>query len=282
MKADASTVRPSAERVLYVRGLSKSYRRKGAGWQRSDVVSAASEVEFEIFSGQTLALVGSSGSGKSTVARCVTRLEKPDSGQIWLEGADIAQFDSRQLRPLRPRLQMVFQDPTTSLNPRFSAAEVIEEPLVIQGQSDKSARRARAKELMQEVGLSPQWADRSAMDFSGGQRQRLAIARALALKPKLLVLDEALSGLDLSTEAQIANLLLDLQASHSLAYLLISHDLALVARLADTIAVMSNGKIVEQGPTSQVLANASHAETRALCAFTRAAQASLTALGVTL
>ena len=281
MEADASTMKPAAERVLYVSGLSKTYRRKGAGWQRSEVVIAASEVEFEIFSGQTLALVGSSGSGKSTVARCVTRLEKPDSGQIWLEGADIAQFDSRQLRPLRPRLQMVFQDPTTSLNPRFSAAEVIEEPLVIQGQSDKSARRARAKELMQEVGLSPQWADRSAMDFSGGQRQRLAIARAIALKPKLLVLDEALSGLDLSTEAQIANLLLDLQSSHSLAYLLISHDLALVARLADTIAVMAKGEIVEQGLTSQVISNASHPETRALCASTRAAQASLSALGVT-
>ena len=268
MEANASTMRPAAERVLYVSGLSKSYRRDSAGWQQSDVVIAACEVEFEIFSGKTLALVGSSGSGKSTVARCVTRLEKPDSGQIWL-------------RPLRPRLQMVFQDAATSLNPRFSAAEAIEEPLLIQGLSDKAARRAKAKELMREVGLSPQWADRSAMDFSGGQRQRLAIARALALQPKLLVLDEALSGLDLSTEAQIANLLLDLQSTPSLAYLLISHDLALVARLADTIAVMAKGKIVEQGPASQVIASASHAETRALCASTRAAQASLTALGVT-
>jgi len=281
METDASTMKPTAERVLHVSGLNKSYRRKGAGWQRTDVVIAASEVEFEIFSGQTLALVGSSGSGKSTVARCVTRLEKPDSGQIWLEGTDIAQLNSRDLRPLRPRAQMVFQDAATSLNPRFSAADVIEEPLLIRGQSDKSARRARAKELMQEVGLSPQWADRSAMDFSGGQRQRLAIARALALKPKLLVLDEALSGLDLSTEAQIANLLLDLQSAHFLAYLLISHDLALVARLADTIAVMAKGKIVEQGPTSQVIAKPGHPETRALCASTHAAQESLTALGVT-
>src|SRR5882672_10826055 len=168
MKADASTVRPSAERVLYVRGLSKSYRRKGAGWQRSEVVIAASEVEFEIFAGRTLALVGSSGSGKSTVARCVTRLEKPDTGQIWLEGTDLAQLDSRELRSFRPKMQMVFQDASTSMNPRFTAAEVIEEPLRIQKQGDKSARRARAKKLMQEVGLSPQWADRSAMDFSGG------------------------------------------------------------------------------------------------------------------
>jgi len=241
---------------------------------------AACEVEFEICAGQTLALVGRSGSGKSTVARCVTRLEKPDAGQIWLDGTDIAQLDSRALRTLRPTFQMVFQDAATAMNPRFSAAGVIEEPLVIQQVGDKSSRRARATELLQEVGLSQHWADRSVMDFSGGQRQRLAIARALALKPKLLVLDEALSGLDLSTEAQIANLLLDLQASHSLAYLLISHDLALVARLADTIAVMANGRIVEQGRTAEVMAKATHPETRALVESTRAAQMELAALGV--
>ena len=228
MKTNLSTSKLSTQPLLRVSGVSKSYRRKGVGWRRTDVIAAAREVEFEIFAGQTLALVGSSGSGKSTVARCVTRLEKPDAGQIWLEGIDIAQLDSHQLRSLRPKLQMVFQDAATSINPRFTAAQVIEEPLLIQAQDDRSSRRARARELMQEVGLSSQWADRSAMEFSGGQQQRLAIARALALKPKLLVLDEALSGLDLSTEAQIANLLLDLQASHSLVYLLISHDLALV------------------------------------------------------
>ena len=275
-------MRPPVRSVLRVSSLSKDYRRKGVRWQRSEVIAAAREVTFEIFAGQTLALVGSSGSGKSTVARCVTRLEKPDAGQIWLDGTDIAQLDSRDLRFFRPKMQMVFQDAATSMNARFTAAEVIEEPLLIQGQGDKSARRSRAAELMQEVGLSPQWAGRSAMDFSGGQRQRLAIARALALKPGLLVLDEALSGLDLSTEAQIANLLMDLQAAHSLAYLLISHDLALVARLADTIAVMAQGRIVEQGPTPRVIANASHAETRALVASTRAAQAELAALGAAL
>ena len=275
-------VNPVAQGVLRVSGLNKSYRRKGVGWQQTDVIVAASEVEFEIFAGQTLALVGRSGSGKSTVARCVTRLEKPDAGHIWLHGADIAQLPSRELRSLRPQLQMVFQDAATSMNPSFTAAEVIEEPLLILGEEDKSGRRNRAKELMEEVGLPAQWADRSAMDFSGGQRQRLAIARALALKPELLVLDEAFTGLDLSTEAQIANLLLDLQASHSLAYLLISHDLALVSRLADTIAVMSKGRIVEHGSTSQVIANAQHAETLALVAATRVAQTHLAAMGVAL
>jgi peptide/nickel transport system ATP-binding protein len=282
MATDASGMKPAVKAVLRVSGLSKTYRRKGAGRQRSEVIVAAQDVAIEIFAGQTLALVGRSGSGKSTVARCVTRLERPDAGQVWLEDTEIARLDSGELRSLRPKLQMVFQDAATSMNPRFTAAEVIEEPLLIQRQGDKSARRARARELMQEVGLSAQWSDRSAMDFSGGQRQRLAIARALALIPKLLVLDEALSGLDLSTEAQIANLLLDLQESHSLAYLLISHDLALVARLADTIAVMANGRIVEQGPASQVVANSSHEGTRALVASARAAQANLAALGVAL
>jgi peptide/nickel transport system ATP-binding protein len=282
METDDGAMKPPVQPVLRVSGLSKSYRRKGGVWRRSEVVVAVSAVEFEIFAGQTLALVGSSGSGKSTVARCVTRLEKPDPGQIWLEGTDIAQLDSRELRSFRPKMQMVFQDASTSMNPRFTAAEVIEEPLRIQKQADKSARRTRAKELMQEVGLSPRWADRSAMDFSGGQRQRLEIARALALKPALLVLDEALSGLDLSTEAQIANLLVDLQAARSLAYLLISHDLALVARLADTIAVMAHGRIVEQGPADEVIASAGHPETRALIESTRAAQANLFALGAAL
>src|SRR5206468_4191973 len=200
------------------------------------------------------------------VARCVTRLEKPDAGQIWMGGTDISWLGNRDLRPYRSEIQMIFQDAVTSMNPRLSAAQVIEEPLLIQGRGSKEDRRSRAQEMMSEVGLAPNSADRSAMDFSGGQRQRLAIARALALRPKLLVLDEALSGLDLSTEAQIANLLLDLQVSHALAYLLISHDLALVGRLADTIAVMAHGTIVEQGPAPQVMANARHSETRALLA----------------
>src|SRR2546426_3800646 len=281
METDAHTAGNSLP-FLRVCGLTKHYVRR-SGILRGRVPAAAvQDVDFEIPPGKTLALVGSSGSGKSTVARCVTRLEKPDAGQIWMGGTDISWLGNRDLRPYRSEIQMIFLDAVTSMNPRLSAAQVIEEPLLIQGRGSKEDRRSRAQEMMSEVGLAPSSADRSVMEFSGGQRQRLAIARALALQPKLLVLDEALSGLDLSTEAQIANLLVDLQASHSLAYLLISHDLALVARLADTIAVMANGRIVEQGPASQVIANAGHSETRALAAFAGAAQASLAALGVTL
>ena len=173
---------------------------------------------------------------------------------------------------------MIFQDAATSMNPAFSASQIIEEPLLIQGRGSAEERCKRVQDLMTEVGLSPNWADRPVMKFSGGQRQRLAIARALALRPKLLVLDEALSGLDLSAEAQIINLLLDLQVAHSLTYLFISHDLPLVARLADTIAVISAGRIVEQGPTEQVIANPSHHETKALLASASSFQRNYAAL----
>src|SRR3989442_1096584 len=150
METDDGAMKPPVQPVLRVSGLSKSYRRKGGVWRRSEVIVAVSDVDIDIFAGQTLALVGSSGSGKSTVARCVTRLEKPDAGQISLEGTDIARLDSRALRSFRPKMQMVFQDAATSMNPRFTAAAVIEEPMWIQKQGDKSARRTRAEELMQE------------------------------------------------------------------------------------------------------------------------------------
>jgi ABC-type glutathione transport system ATPase component len=255
--------------LLRVRMLSKQYVR-GGRWQKC-VLEAVREVDLDICAGQTLALVGASGSGKSTVARCVTRLERPDSGQIWFDGTEIAGFGARVLLPIRSNIQMIFQDAVTSMNPRFTAAEAIEEPLRIQGRSG-SERRDVAEALIQEVALSPEWLTRPVMEFSGGQRQRLAIARALTLRPKLLVLDEALSGLDLSTQAQIANLLLDLQEMHSLTYLLISHDLTLVARMADALAVMAEGRIVETGATQQIIADAKHAETKRLLASARTAK----------
>lgn len=262
-----------------MKGLSKQYVRGGL-WRKRVLVAAASGVDFEIPRGQTLALVGESGSGKSTVARCVTRLERPDSGQILIDGIDIARLHARELGPYRSGIQMVFQDAVDSMNPRFSALEVIEEPLLIQrktgrGDSNRERRPDVVRALMEEVGLSPDWMYRSILHFSGGQRQRLALARALAPRPQLLVLDEALSGLDLSTQAQIVNLLLDLQAAHSLTYLLISHDLALVARLADVIGVMSAGKTVEVGSTQQIISGPNHAATRKLLASANTATSKL-------
>lgn len=259
--------------LLRVENLSKNYIR-GNLWRGRVPVKAAQEINFEIGKGRTLALVGASGSGKSTVGRCIARLEKPDAGQIWIEGADIAHMNSHDLRPLRSKIQMIFQDAITSMNPRFSAAEAVEEPLLLQGKNAKE-RREIAANLMKKVGLPAEALDRSVMEFSGGQRQRIAIARALTLQPKLLILDEALSGLDLSTQARIANLLLDLQPAHSLSYLMISHDLALVERMADEIAVMSGGRIVERGTTQQIIDDPQHEETRKLLASAKATESNL-------
>jgi ABC-type glutathione transport system ATPase component len=258
--------------LLRVRALCKRYQR-GRFWKRLPV-AAVHDVHFEIPAGKTLALVGVSGSGKSTVARCVARLESPDSGQIWFDGTDVARLRSRDLLPFRSSIQMIFQDAATAMNPRFSAAEIIEEPLRIQGEREPE-RRERCAALMKEVALSPDYLNRRAMEFSGGQRQRLVIARALTLRPKLVILDESLSGLDLSTQAQIANLLLDLQAAHGLAYLLISHDLTLVARMADVTAVMFEGRIVETETTQQIVADPRHPETKKLLQVARSAELKL-------
>src|ERR1700674_1548814 len=282
LPTNSSTDGATVQSLLWVKGLRKQYVRGGL-WRKRVPVAAIRGVDFEIPRGQTLALVGDSGSGKSTVARCVTRMERPDSGQILIQGTDIAQLHPRELVPFRSGIQMVFQDAVTSMNPRFSALEVIDEPLLIrakggqrvQGGRNRQSRRDLARDLMVEVGLSPDWMNRSILYFSGGQRQRLALARALTLRPQLLVLDEALSGLDLSTQAQIANLLLDLQAAHSLTYLLISHDLALVTRVADVIGVMSEGQTVEVGPTPQIISSPTHVATKNLLASAKAAASTL-------
>jgi ABC-type glutathione transport system ATPase component len=278
--ADSPNDTPT-ESLLCVQALRKQYVRGGI-WRKRVPVAAVNGVDFEIPRGRTFALVGESGSGKSTVARCVTRLERPDSGRILIRGTNIAQLRSRDLSPFRSGIQIVFQDAITSMNPRFSALEIIEEPLLIQSQRgpveyNRRNRRDLVGALMVEVGISPDWMHRSILHFSGGQRQRLALARALALRPQLLVLDEALSGLDLSTQAQVANLLLDLQAAHSLTYLLISHDLGLVARLADEIGVMSGGQTVEIGPTQQIVTNPNHAATKKLLSAARTATSAFAA-----
>jgi len=266
MLTNGNSSATSNRALLRVRALSKKYWIRRGMFRRRAPLAAVSDVALEIEGGKTLAIVGSSGSGKSTVARCVARLEKPDSGEIWINDREIVQTEGKDLMFLRPQVQLVFQDPTASMNARFSVAKTIEEPLLLQGCGAREERRARVAELMREVALRPEWMERRVTEFSGGQRQRIAIARALALRPKLLILDEAFSGLDLSTQAQIANLLLELQASHSLTYILISHDLTLVSRMADTIAVMSEGQIVEEGRAEEVVTNPVHPKTRLLVA----------------
>jgi len=250
-------------------GVSKSYVQRAPFSQKRFVIDALVNVELEVAPASLTALVGESGSGKSTLARCLAILERPDHGEIWFEGKEISRSSARELASLRPRIQMVFQDSAGALNPRFTAAQVITEPLEIQRRESGAGLQTRACELMEEVGLSPNWANRHPLEFSGGQRQRLAIARALALKPAFLILDESLSGLDLSTQAQILNLLLDLQKAHSLTYLLISHDLTLVGQVADFIAVMHQGRLVECGTRQHVLASPSHAHTRELLGSVR-------------
>ena len=252
---------------MQVQGLEKHYSSRGRRWstERSRV-QALEAVDLTITSGATLAVVGESGSGKSTLARCLARLETPSAGRIWFEGTDIATLSGPDLLPVRRKIQLIFQDAATALNPRFSAWEIVAEPLTILRQGSGRQRRRRAIELLEIVGLSPQAADRRPLEFSGGQRQRLAIARALAAEPKILILDESLSALDISMQAQIVDLLLDLQQERSLTYLLISHDLGLVADVADEAVVLYQGRIVERGRPAVLLERPQHAHTRALAA----------------
>jgi peptide/nickel transport system ATP-binding protein len=254
-------------RLLIVERLEKRYectRVFGAG----KVVTALHDVTFSIAQGSTLALVGESGSGKSTLAFCIACLERPTSGRIVFNGKEITALDEKELREVHPEIQLVFQDPARSLNPRFSAIEIVSEPLLVRGRLNRREREDRARGLLAQVGIPLVKAMHRAEEFSGGQRQRLAIARALALGPKLLILDEALSALDCSVQAQIANLLMELQVSLGLTYLFISHDLAMAGQLADEIAVMERGKIVELGSAEKVLRAPEQELTRRLIAAT--------------
>src|SRR6266481_5760248 len=268
----------NAEPLLIVDNLEKVYARRGVRGTKREVM-ALQGVSFAIRPESTLALVGESGSGKSTLAFCLACLERPTSGRIIFKGNEITALDEEQQRAVRPQIQLVFQDPARSLNPRFSALELVSEPLLVQGRVNKREREDRARTLLAQVGLPQEKALQRAEEFSGGQRQRLAIARALALEPKLLILDEALSALDCSVQAQIANLLIDLQSSLGMTYLFITHDLAMAAHLADEIAVMNRGRIVEQGPAETILKQPKHDITRQLLAavpkFTRAAPPAL-------
>jgi oligopeptide transport system ATP-binding protein len=264
MAGENSTASGQRLPLLRVRHLSKQYVQ-GRWFSRSKLrVAALDDVSLAVHSRSTVALVGESGSGKSTLARCLVRLSEPDSGEIWFEDKNLLALSSADSFAARRQIQLVFQSSAAAMNPQFSAAEIVGEPLRIQERAGKRERRKQALAMMEQVGIPPEWADRSPLEFSGGQRQRLVIARALVLRPRLLILDEALAGLDLSIQAQIANLLVNLQASFSLTYLYISHDLRLAGYLGDEIAVMQRGKIVESGTVVEVLSHPKHPHTRVL------------------
>jgi ABC-type glutathione transport system ATPase component len=268
-----------AKPLLEVRGLTKSYARRRWLWGKPTTAEALRAIDFTVAAGRHVAVVGESGSGKSTLALCLPRLEEPDAGTISFDGQEVMALRGTALAAARRQIQVVFQDSANALNPRFSALEVVAEPLLVAGEP-RSSRNQRARQMLEHVGITAAAAERQAWEFSGGQRQRLAIARALVLQPKLLILDEVFSSLDLLIQAQIVNLLRRLQATATCTYLYISHDLALMSRLADEIIVMYRGAIVERGTPQALVAGAQHEHTRALLASSNALSAAFAAQAV--
>jgi ABC-type glutathione transport system ATPase component len=254
-----------AEPLVRVDSLVKRYKSQIAG-AHPEATAAVDGVSLSIFAGKTLALVGESGSGKSTLAFCIASIERPTSGRIWVDGIEVTALSERELRAVRPKVQLIFQDPAAAMNPRWTALQIVAEPMVIQNQIARSEQFDRAQSLLERVGISAAAGSRRLAEFSGGQRQRLAIARALALNPKLLILDEAFSALDCSVQAQMVNLLSELQNSIGITYLFITHDLAMAALIADQIAVMERGRIVESGEAREVVFHPMQEYTRALLA----------------
>ncbi len=258
----------AAAPLLKADGLTRHYTVSRGPFRAKAVVRALDGVSFTVRAGETLAVVGESGCGKSTLARQVTMIERPTSGELMLDGVDVVDADKATLKRLRPTVQMVFQNPYASLNPRKKVGTLLEEPLVINAGLGTVARRAAARAMMAKVGLRPEHYRRYPHMFSGGQRQRIAVARALMLHPKLVVADEPVSALDVSIQAQVLNLMMDLQQELGIAYLFISHNLQVVRHIADAIAVMYLGKIVEYGSKVEVFARPAHPYTRSLLAST--------------
>ena len=250
--------------IVEVRHLVKHFERGGGLFRPKTLVKAVDDVSFSIEEGETFALVGESGSGKSTTGRCMLRLVEPTSGEVHFKGENVIGFSGARMRAARRDMQMVFQDPYSSLNPRMRAFTIVEEPLVIHTIGSKAERRDRVADLFKLVGLDPAHLDRYPHEFSGGQRQRIGVARALALSPSFVIADEPVSALDVSIQAQVINLLMDLQEQLKLTYLFVAHDLRLVRHISSRVAVMYLGKIVEMGETTTIFENAQHAYTKAL------------------
>jgi len=250
--------------LVEVDHLVKKFTRGGGLLRAGAVVKAVDDVSFSIDRGETFGLVGESGSGKTTTGRCILRLVEPTSGTIRFNGEDVLAFTKRRMREARREMQIVFQDPYSSLNPRMRARQIVEEPLIIHRLGGRAERRARVAELFRLVGLDPAHLERYPREFSGGQRQRIGLARALALNPSFVILDEPVSALDVSIQAQVINLLLDLQERLALTYLFIAHDLRLVQHICSRVAVMYLGRIVEMGPTAALFREPRHPYTRAL------------------
>ncbi len=254
--------------VLEANDLHRHYSVSRGPFRGHATLKAVAGTSFALQAGRTLAVVGESGCGKSTLARMVTMIEKPTSGSLTLDGTEVATAPDSTLKSLRPKVQMVFQDPYGSLNPRKQIGQILEEPLEINTSLNASQRRESAQAMLAHVGLRPEHYSRYPHMFSGGQRQRIAIARALMLKPKIVVADEPVSALDVSIRAQVLNLLMDLQAELNLAYMFISHDLSVVRHIADDVMVMYLGRPVEQGPKETVFTQARHPYTQVLLAAT--------------
>lgn len=264
-----SSIKTKNENIIEIKNLKKYYPlTSGLMRKVTGVVKAVDDVSFVIPKGKTIGLVGESGCGKTTISKCILRAIDPTEGEIYLNNDqgthDLAKLSEGELRPLRKEMQMIFQDPFSSLNPRMNLFDIVSEPLLLNGIRNRTERQDRVEELLEKVGLRSEYMIRFPHAFSGGQRQRIGIARALALNPSLIVCDEPVSGLDVSVQAQVINLLMDLQDEFGLSYLFVSHDLSIVRQISDEINVMYLGRLVENGTPEQIFSSPKHPYTEAL------------------